>query len=122
MFKLSTLNFIGIVGGNINALLIGEFVYHYLRNFAGIPTVKRDKQSYLMTTLQNLIEAMSESEANDSILIVFVAETDLDYVLLVAKQIELRFPKQVTKYINFVSNILSFDQSPKYCNFIKFIN
>uniref|UniRef100_A0A6M2DW15 Putative alpha-13-mannosyl-glycoprotein 4-beta-n-acetylglucosaminyltransferase b n=1 Tax=Xenopsylla cheopis TaxID=163159 RepID=A0A6M2DW15_XENCH len=62
----------------------------------GIPTVKRDKQSYLMTTLQNLIEAMSESEANDSILIVFVAETDLDYVLLVAKQIELRFPKQVS--------------------------
>lgn len=51
------------------------------------------------------MEAMSESEADDSIVIVFVAETDLDYVLLVAKQIELRFPKQVNKRSNILMRI-----------------
>lgn len=57
----------------------------------GIPTVKRDKQSYLMSTLQNLITNMDESEQNETLIIVFIGETDMEYVLLVAKQIEVRF-------------------------------
>lgn len=40
----------------------------------GIPTVKREKQSYLMDTLQNLVEGMSNKEAEDSLLVVFIAE------------------------------------------------
>lgn len=61
----------------------------------GVPTVRREKQSYLMDTLQNLIEGMNVEEANDSLIVVFVAETDLEYVLQVAKEIEMRFPIQV---------------------------
>ncbi|XP_018572245.1 alpha-1,3-mannosyl-glycoprotein 4-beta-N-acetylglucosaminyltransferase B [Anoplophora glabripennis] len=61
----------------------------------GVPTVKREKQSYLLDTLQNLIEGMTAEEANDSLIVVFVAETDLEYVLQVAKEIEMRFPIQV---------------------------
>ncbi|GBN25350.1 hypothetical protein AVEN_259287-1, partial [Araneus ventricosus] len=40
----------------------------------GIPTVKREVQSYLMSTLQNLIENMSPEERNDAVIIVFIAE------------------------------------------------
>lgn len=57
----------------------------------GIPTVKRDKQSYLLSTLNNLITRMSEEERNDTLLVVFIAETDPEYVSLVSKQIEVRF-------------------------------
>jgi alpha-1,3-mannosylglycoprotein beta-1,4-N-acetylglucosaminyltransferase A/B len=56
----------------------------------GVPTVRREKQSYLMDTLQNLIDGMTSAEANDSLIVVFVAETDLEYVLQVAKEIEMR--------------------------------
>ncbi|XP_076262886.1 alpha-1,3-mannosyl-glycoprotein 4-beta-N-acetylglucosaminyltransferase a [Rhynchophorus ferrugineus] len=61
----------------------------------GLPTVKREKQNYLMDTLQNLIEGMNPSEANDTLIVVFVAETDLKYVLQVAREIEIRHPIHV---------------------------
>lgn len=67
----------------------------YVSMVLGIPTVKRDKQSYLMDTLQNLLEAISEDEAMDTIIVVFVAETDLEYVLEIAKEIELRYPNHI---------------------------
>ncbi|XP_055379355.1 alpha-1,3-mannosyl-glycoprotein 4-beta-N-acetylglucosaminyltransferase B isoform X2 [Condylostylus longicornis] len=57
----------------------------------GVPTVKRDKQSYLMSTLQNLISNMDETEQNETLIIVYIGETDMDYVSLTAKQIEVRF-------------------------------
>jgi hypothetical protein len=40
----------------------------------GIPTVKREVQSYLLATLQNLIDSMSEEEAADCLIVVFIAE------------------------------------------------
>ena len=40
----------------------------------GIPTVKREGQSYLLATLQNLIDSMSEEEAADSLIVIFIAE------------------------------------------------
>lgn len=59
----------------------------------GIPTVKRDKQSYLLSTLDNLLVNMDDEEQNDTMIVVFVGETDLDYVRDIAKQIQLRFPE-----------------------------
>jgi N-Acetylglucosaminyltransferase-IV (GnT-IV) conserved region. len=40
----------------------------------GIPTVRREVQSYLLATLQNLIESMNEEEAADSLIVIFIAE------------------------------------------------
>ena len=40
----------------------------------GVPTVKRESQSYLLPTLASLIESMNEEEKNDTLIIVFVAE------------------------------------------------
>lgn len=61
----------------------------------GVPTVKREKQSYLMSTLHNLITNMEEEEQNETMIVVFVGETDIEYVQLIAKQIEVRFSQYV---------------------------
>lgn len=61
----------------------------------GIPTVKRDKQSYLLSTLDNLITNMDDDEANDTLIVVFIGETDLEYVTEIAKQIQSRFPEYI---------------------------
>lgn len=55
----------------------------------GVPTVHREKQSYLVGTLQNLIANMDEEECNDTLIIVFIGEADLDSAQLVAKHIEV---------------------------------
>ncbi|XP_053595650.1 alpha-1,3-mannosyl-glycoprotein 4-beta-N-acetylglucosaminyltransferase B isoform X3 [Microplitis demolitor] len=60
----------------------------------GIPTVRRDVQNYLLATLKNLVECMDSNEASDTLIIVFVAEIDVDYVSYVAKQIEIQFPRE----------------------------
>uniref|UniRef100_A0A8K9VBQ2 Alpha-1,3-mannosyl-glycoprotein 4-beta-N-acetylglucosaminyltransferase B n=1 Tax=Oncorhynchus mykiss TaxID=8022 RepID=A0A8K9VBQ2_ONCMY len=59
----------------------------------GIPTVKRQKQSYLVSTLNSLLYDLSPSEREDTVIIVFVAETDAGYVNTVAELIN--FPKDV---------------------------
>ena len=54
----------------------------------GVPTVKRESQSYLLPTLASLIECMGDEEKNMSLIIVFVAETDPDYVAVIAEKIK----------------------------------
>uniref|UniRef100_A0A3P9L8S7 Alpha-1,3-mannosyl-glycoprotein 4-beta-N-acetylglucosaminyltransferase B n=1 Tax=Oryzias latipes TaxID=8090 RepID=A0A3P9L8S7_ORYLA len=61
----------------------------------GIPTVKREKQSYLVNTLSSLLFSLTASEKEDLLIIVFVAETDSDYVNSVAKTINDNFSKEV---------------------------
>ncbi|NXW10145.1 MGT4B acetylglucosaminyltransferase, partial [Fregetta grallaria] len=43
----------------------------------GIPTVKREKQDYLINTLHFLLYELSEEQKNDCVIIVFVAEVSL---------------------------------------------
>jgi len=40
----------------------------------GVPTVKRPIQSYMLTTIRNLIENMNFEERNDAVIVVFIAE------------------------------------------------
>jgi alpha-1,3-mannosylglycoprotein beta-1,4-N-acetylglucosaminyltransferase A/B len=40
----------------------------------GIPTIKRDKESYLAQTLDSLINNLNEREKEDCVIIVFIAE------------------------------------------------
>uniref|UniRef100_A0AAZ3NMH8 Alpha-1,3-mannosyl-glycoprotein 4-beta-N-acetylglucosaminyltransferase B n=1 Tax=Oncorhynchus tshawytscha TaxID=74940 RepID=A0AAZ3NMH8_ONCTS len=55
----------------------------------GIPTVKRQKQSYLVSTLKSLLYDLSPSERNDTVIIIFVAEVTCSDTLIGA------FPKDV---------------------------
>nr|XP_014100548.1 alpha-1,3-mannosyl-glycoprotein 4-beta-N-acetylglucosaminyltransferase A isoform X1 [Bactrocera oleae] len=57
----------------------------------GIPTVRREKQTYLVSTLQNLIENMNEEEQNETLIIVFIGESEEEVVHAIAKQVELNF-------------------------------
>ncbi|CAH2235840.1 jg4599 [Pararge aegeria aegeria] len=61
----------------------------------GIPTVKRDKESYLMITLSHLISGLTTADLNNTLIVIFVGETDLEYVLNIARQVETTFPKHV---------------------------
>lgn len=47
----------------------------------GVPTVKREVQSYLMATLKNLLDRMNVEETADTLIIVLVAEVSeiVDY-------------------------------------------
>jgi len=44
----------------------------------GVPTVYRQKQSYLVNTLQSLLYDLSTAERKDIVIVVFVAEVTLD--------------------------------------------
>ncbi|KAG0427467.1 hypothetical protein HPB47_025481 [Ixodes persulcatus] len=54
----------------------------------GIPTVKREVQSYLMGTLHNLIANMNPNERETSLIVVLIAETDLEFVNKQAAEIQ----------------------------------
>ncbi|XP_058505244.1 alpha-1,3-mannosyl-glycoprotein 4-beta-N-acetylglucosaminyltransferase B-like [Solea solea] len=61
----------------------------------GVPTVKRSKQSYLVSTLQSLLFNLSPSQRQDLLIIVFVAEVDSDYVNSIAQAVSKNFPTDV---------------------------
>ncbi|OXB62933.1 hypothetical protein ASZ78_006868 [Callipepla squamata] len=61
----------------------------------GVPTVKRGKQSYLMSTLRSLLYGLSEKQKNDCVIIIFVAEVNAEYVNSVAESVKASFPREV---------------------------
>ncbi|KAK1175489.1 alpha-1,3-mannosyl-glycoprotein 4-beta-N-acetylglucosaminyltransferase B-like [Acipenser oxyrinchus oxyrinchus] len=61
----------------------------------GIPTVKRVKQNYLMDTLNSLVYELSQEERSDCLIIIFVAEADVQYVNSLAADIKKGFPSEV---------------------------
>ncbi|XP_044537640.1 alpha-1,3-mannosyl-glycoprotein 4-beta-N-acetylglucosaminyltransferase-like protein MGAT4D [Gracilinanus agilis] len=61
----------------------------------GIPTIKREKENYLMETLDSLFSQMSKSEEEESLVIVFVAEVDETYINTLAQIVKNRFPPKV---------------------------
>ncbi|CAG7723875.1 unnamed protein product [Allacma fusca] len=61
----------------------------------GIPTVKRPNQSYLLPTLQNLINSMLPLEKNDTLVIVFIADPDVSFVQSTVNSITKQFKRDV---------------------------
>ncbi|KAJ0184018.1 hypothetical protein K1T71_000441 [Dendrolimus kikuchii] len=61
----------------------------------GVPTVKRDKENYLMTTLRHLINGLESADYNSTLIVVMVGETNLKYILQTAHQIELELPREL---------------------------
>uniref|UniRef100_A0A7N8Y700 Alpha-1,3-mannosyl-glycoprotein 4-beta-N-acetylglucosaminyltransferase A n=1 Tax=Mastacembelus armatus TaxID=205130 RepID=A0A7N8Y700_9TELE len=62
----------------------------------GIPTVKRKVKSYLSETLHSLIDKLSPEEKLDCVIIVFIGETDLDYVHSVVAGLEKEFSTELS--------------------------
>lgn len=48
----------------------------------GIPTVKREVQSYLLATLQNILDSMTPEEEDDVLIVVFIAEVSCFHSVL----------------------------------------
>ncbi|KAF5896251.1 alpha-1,3-mannosyl-glycoprotein 4-beta-N-acetylglucosaminyltransferase B-like, partial [Clarias magur] len=61
----------------------------------GVPTVRRQKQSYLVNTVSSLLFDLTPNQKKDILIVVFVAETDTGFVTSVAKSIEENFPDDV---------------------------
>ncbi|XP_030301497.1 alpha-1,3-mannosyl-glycoprotein 4-beta-N-acetylglucosaminyltransferase A isoform X3 [Calypte anna] len=61
----------------------------------GIPTVKRKVKSYLTETLHSLIDKLSPEEKLDCVMVVFIGETDLDYVNSVVASLEKEFSTEI---------------------------
>ncbi|XP_069711362.1 calmegin isoform X2 [Phaenicophaeus curvirostris] len=61
----------------------------------GIPTVKREKQHYLMNTLHSLLYEVPEEQKKDCLIIIFVAEVDVEYVNSVAQSVKTNFPREI---------------------------
>ncbi len=54
-------------------------------------------QSYLESTLQSVFDNMSENEMSETLVIVFIAETDFEYVARIATQIQSQFQTHLEK-------------------------
>lgn len=62
----------------------------------GIPTVKREVKSYLIETLHSLIDNLYPEEKLDCVIVVFIGETDTDYVHGVVANLEKEFSKEIS--------------------------
>ncbi|CAH2223347.1 alpha-1,3-mannosyl-glyco 4-beta-N-acetylglucosaminyltransferase A isoform X1 [Pelobates cultripes] len=62
----------------------------------GIPTVKRKVKSYLTETLHSLIDKLSPEEKLDCVIIVFIGETDIEYVQNVVGSLEKEFSTEIS--------------------------
>ncbi len=61
----------------------------------GIPTVKRDHQTYLISTLRSVFNNLQPEDEKQTLVVVFVAETDLDFVKSTAASIKASFEVQL---------------------------
>uniref|UniRef100_A0A8C1V4F8 Zgc:154054 n=1 Tax=Cyprinus carpio TaxID=7962 RepID=A0A8C1V4F8_CYPCA len=62
----------------------------------GVPTVHRQKQSYLVNTLQSLLFDLSTAERKDIVIVVFIAETNARFVNAVVQSVQTNLPDAVS--------------------------
>jgi alpha-1,3-mannosylglycoprotein beta-1,4-N-acetylglucosaminyltransferase A/B len=61
----------------------------------GIPTVKRDHQSYLQSTLRSIFNNISPKDTEDSLVVIFIAETEPSFVASIATSINASFSAEI---------------------------
>ncbi|XP_066488563.1 alpha-1,3-mannosyl-glycoprotein 4-beta-N-acetylglucosaminyltransferase-like protein MGAT4D [Tiliqua scincoides] len=61
----------------------------------GIPTVRREKENYLMNTLNSLFYDVSEEQKENLVVVIFVAEVDSEYVNGIAERIRTSFTNEI---------------------------
>lgn len=57
----------------------------------GIPTIKREKMSYLLNTIASMLDGMTQEDKDDSVIVIFIGETNLQYSTKIAKDVRERF-------------------------------
>ena len=62
----------------------------------GVPTVKRDKQSYLVETIKSLIDNINADDIERLLIVIFIAEPfDIEYVRNTAHDLEKLYDKHI---------------------------
>ncbi|OWR43799.1 hypothetical protein KGM_203381 [Danaus plexippus plexippus] len=61
----------------------------------GIPTVHRDKGSYIISTVSNVIHGMTDEEKDKNLIVVLVAETQMDYVRPLVEKLATLFSEYI---------------------------
>ncbi|CAH1736390.1 unnamed protein product [Aphis gossypii] len=61
----------------------------------GIPTVRRQKRNYLIQTLISFVKNMNQTEQDDSLIVVMIAEVDLEYTRQLSEEIKNRLSDAV---------------------------
>ena len=62
----------------------------------GIPTVKRDKQSYLIETIKSLLDNLNQDDIERVLIVIFIAEPfDIEYVRTTAHELERLYDKHI---------------------------
>ncbi|KAJ7376863.1 hypothetical protein OS493_032011 [Desmophyllum pertusum] len=75
----------------------------------GIPTIKREKTSYLLDTLASLLDGMAQEDKDDCVIVIFIGETNIEFSRAVADDVQKRFPSDINSgLIEIVSPSASF--------------
>ena len=58
-----------------------KFLFFFLVTLAfGIPSIARERQSYLAGTLRSLLQGLTEEDKNDIVLIVFIGDVSALFI------------------------------------------
>ena len=87
----------------------------------GVPTVRRDHQSYLSVTLRSVFDNLSPEEAADCLVVVLVAETDMEAVRAVAQEVKEQFSEHIDSGLLEVHQLFSLSISDRFtmCRYAK---
>lgn len=61
----------------------------------GVPHVKRPKESYLLLTLHFLVKNLRAEDLNNTLIVIFIAETDISYVLNTSRAVFSQFREYI---------------------------
>ncbi|XP_054886924.1 alpha-1,3-mannosyl-glycoprotein 4-beta-N-acetylglucosaminyltransferase B [Poeciliopsis prolifica] len=73
----------------------GGKIHRLLPIVMGVPSVKREVHSYLTDTLSSLMSELSPVEKDDCVIVVLIAEADLQYASGVAESLKRLFPAEI---------------------------
>ncbi|XP_031555790.1 alpha-1,3-mannosyl-glycoprotein 4-beta-N-acetylglucosaminyltransferase A-like [Actinia tenebrosa] len=61
----------------------------------GIPTIRRQKSSYLLNTIASLLDGMSQEDKDDTVIVIFIGETNPSYTKEISDAVTKRFPLEI---------------------------
>lgn len=76
---------------------ISLYIYNSVPGFLciGLSSVKRQRGSYLVTTLQSLFSQSSPAERSSMVVVVLLADFDVDWRVATVKEIQTTFPSEL---------------------------